>query len=589
MAMNERFWFMTFRPSAGIADCHLVQTALSIVDEPAPSSAIAVEIIGSDSSCWSVFVSTADSTDDPRVLHCLFGLSNDPIRCNDEARFGLPLIDAQITFDGDELIVTADVYTPRADGAPSTPEPRWLMRIANLQEAATNRHASASLGARYRQLVATPDVARPNRELVGQFVDSTPTRNDIRRVEPSGVAVSFNSDVLYPDLFRLSTASAVSPVNVWMGEAGTWYPIPTMASSLYSEASSRSAARPLKRIDRSSVFGSPSFLFEDLEIVGFRTDLPAREHVHTLIQALNFHLEEGQSDFRYREATATVVIELLRYGKMRTRNPGPPFEADDFMSQHELLARVLVGRVDDDTSQARDAAMFVPAIFVDNPWSKVVGRRLQGFPKELVEFRAAGVALDMTGRAKTGERELVPLHAVSEVHLVAGPSSHQPTQILSMSCPDDIDGSASQFFTPPPLSLLATTLFRRAPFDQFDFFGEFDGQEAVEFRRSFARGVLADGFSGYRSVQVAPVDELPVGGMALPKAWITGRCTLDNLEVAFPTGVATLRLEDPPAAPLPWKRLRAALGGAGLVSFPTGDWYRLRCSMELEIDDALAW
>jgi hypothetical protein len=45
----------------------------------------------------------------------------------------------------------------------------------------------------------------------------------------------------------------------------------------------------------------------------------------------------------------------------------------DYQSQHELVVRILVGRVDDDTTQARDAATYVPAIFADNPWSKTIG------------------------------------------------------------------------------------------------------------------------------------------------------------------------------------------------------------------------
>ena len=60
----------------------------------------------------------------------------------------------------------------------------------------------------------------------------------------------------------------------------------------------------------------------------------------------------------------------------------------DYQSQRELVVRILVGRVDDDTAQARDAATYVPAIFVDNPWSKTIGRDLQGFAKCMANFCA---------------------------------------------------------------------------------------------------------------------------------------------------------------------------------------------------------
>jgi hypothetical protein len=387
--------------------------------------------------------------------------------------------------------------------------------------------------------------------------------------------VSFENQVLYPDLARLVPQDPVPAHSLWVGE-------------VEKEGWKQTDSKPRGRFSRSSVFGSPSFVFDGIELVGFRTDLPARDTLSSLVEPLNFHLkktgavstagDDGPIDFKYCAATATVVIELLRYGKMRTDNPEPPFGKADFMSQHELLVRVLVGRVDDDTSQARDAAMFVPAIFVDNPWSKAVGRCLQGFPKMLAEFVAGTVPLDMNGRAKTGAHEPVPLHAVTEVRLVGRPGANsQPAPILTFDCPDAIDGSAGQFFPPPSLPLLSTALFRRAPFEQFDF-------EDEEFRRSFAKVVLTDGFHQFRSVQaspVAPIDEI----RSLPKAWITGLCKVTNVQVAFPAGVATLTLDAPASAPSPWKLLRDTLGGS--LAFPTGDWYRVRCSMKLRIDDAL--
>ena len=64
----------------------------------------------------------------------------------------------------------------------------------------------------------------------------------------------------------------------------------------------------------------------------------------------------------------------------------PPVGREDYQSQHELIVRLLVGRVDDDTAQARAPAVYVPAIFVDNPWSKMLGRDLQGFDKRMANF-----------------------------------------------------------------------------------------------------------------------------------------------------------------------------------------------------------
>ena len=591
--MKAGFWLVTFPPAADVGNCQVLQTALSMAREPPLQGipSVAIEIIQFEPSFWSVLVSAADSADLPRRLHCVSGFSNHPGWCNEAARFGLPVIDADIELVGTTLTITADAYAPRADGKESSPKPIELMRISNLTTAAGSL-TTATSGVQqvsslddlvYRQLVATPDLARPDTLLIGRSVDSRPSRSSVERAKYPEIRVSFEDKVLYPDLFRLAPEKTVAAQTVWTGESEDWYARPM---------------GPPERFNRSSVFGSPSFVFEGIEIVGFRTEVQDRAALSELVKQLNFHREKsgagtvddkGPIDFRYRAATATVVIELLRYGKMRARDPQPPFEADDFMSQHELLVRILVGRVDDDTSQAREAAIFVPAIFVDNPWSKAVGRCLQGFPKLLVEVVAGTVPVDMNGCAKTGAREPLPFHGVTQVRLIdrTGANS-QSAPLLTLDCPDAVDGSAGQFFPPPSLPLLSTALLRRAPFEQFDF-------DDPEFRRGFAKEVLTDGFCRFRSVQVSPVS--PVDEIrSLPKAWIMGSGELRNVEVAFPTGVATLKLEVPPSEPKSWTLLVNALGesqlpgamsGGQTLAFPTGDWYRVRCSMELTVDDAL--
>src|SRR5262249_4232123 len=119
---------------------------------------------------------------------------------------------------------------------------------------------------------------------------------------------------------------------------------------------------PLTRVDRADLFGAPAFRFENVEVLGFRIDLGAygRDFSRDLdepIKPLNFHLEASRGgaavwDFRYRAATRTLLIELLRYGRMKLKSPAPPVGPDDYQSQHELVVRLLVGRVDDDTAQA---------------------------------------------------------------------------------------------------------------------------------------------------------------------------------------------------------------------------------------------
>ena len=65
---------------------------------------------------------------------------------------------------------------------------------------------------------------------------------------------------------------------------------------------------------------------------------------------MNFHPEVGlelggrqraarDPDFRYLPATSTLIIEVLRYGKMRLKSPALPLQIEDYQSQHELLVR----------------------------------------------------------------------------------------------------------------------------------------------------------------------------------------------------------------------------------------------------------
>jgi hypothetical protein len=262
----------------------------------------------------------------------------------------------------------------------------------------------------------------------------------------------------------------------------------------------------------------------------------------------------------------------------------PPFENDDFMPQHELLVRLVVGRVDDDTSQARDAALFIPAIFVDNPWSKAVGRQLQGFPKLLAEFRDRTSAVGMDGRRLQAPFEKVPLHQITEVHLASGVDADaRKTRLLTIECPDEADGSEDEFIAPTVSSFLSNISMRRSRWEQFDFIDP-------EFRRTFAQSVVGEQFGGFRVVQVSPV-----GDIDLPKAWILGRYTLSDVRVAFPSGIATLRLNLPDPAPPGWPPpewgmlLENLRDRPDQLAFTTGEWYRVKCSMELEFDDGLEW
>jgi hypothetical protein len=77
-------------------------------------------------------------------------------------------------------------------------------------------------------------------------------------------------------------------------------------------------------------------------------------------------------------------------------------------------------------------------------------------------------------------------------------------------------------------------------------------------------------------------------------ALITGSIVLNDIETQFPSAVASLTFNRPHGMrdDHPWARLHHLLGKGApdtKLDLPTGSWYRLRCSMDLTIDNGLDW
>lgn len=572
---DGRFWSLLFPPLPGAAVyCDVLKASGAVHDVP-QAAAVVVEIFRRDDdfgTCWSILISVADSLDTPTKLRCIFGVSNRAEECDERAQQGFPMVEGDIRLVGNVLAVDTAFYPPREPGKSAELTMRRLMTVSNLRwNAPANNLASSAprqppaFNPPYWTLQCAPDLACPDSELTGRILAVPPLRESVERSDRPGQIDL--EDALYPDLQALIGSASTSSA-AWIGRFAGWHDPGTRKRRF--------------RFERRSIFGPPSFRFDDIEIVGFRASLKSSSD---LVKRLNFHdTERGRNSpkhFQYRAASSTVVIEMLRYGRMSGEKVPSPFEDDDFMPQHELLVRLVVGRVDDDTGQARDAALFVPAIFVDNPWSKAVGRQLQGFPKVLAEFRSADEGpIGMDGRpVQNPKGDPVPLHKVTEVYLAAGLGAGAPkSRLLTIGYPENDDGSEDQFIAPDLRSLFSGTDMRRAPWNQFDFI---EG----EFRRTFARTVVGEQFGGFRVVQVSPVYD-----MRLPRAWIPGRYTLSNVRVAFPTGVATLRLEKPKSSLPDWATVLDSLRDRPeQLAFATGDWYRVKCSMELQFDDGLEW
>jgi len=587
-----RFWLATFMVSPSALDA----TAAPLL--AAGSRNLAIEVLSdAATSEYAVLFSTVDDPKQPKDLTCLLGFTNAAKPCNIWRDRGIPLVDARIVCDEKARL---SVFSPYFGAELPMRYESLLFALAGMTLDST-QGAEEGLETRYQQALEAPDGAQPEALITRRAVAWTPQRTNVRRLNSLDLHVEA-VPTRYPSLAPLGSGT-LTPVSVWAGDA-----------YLPGDQGGRNRGDILGRVSRADVFGVPAFRFEDVEVLGFRIDLGAygrdfSRDLDRLIRPLNFHLDGASGadapwDFRYRAATRTLVIELLRYGRMKLKSPSPPAGAGDYQSQHELVVRLLVGRVDDDTAQAHSPAVYVPAIFVDNPWSKVVGRDLQGFDKRMATFwvpqDGGDVPLLPDGRVAAaigpggavlaaGERQPRPLGDISRITLVdkAG-SLTGPTLAELDSSPlkyDDWDafesvdlGLALSSFSLPG------TRWRQTDFDE------------AQFRRSFARSAITASLKGFRSIQVSPVAD-----RGLYNAWITGTFVVDDgLRIARPSGIAGLTLHavepDAKAASAPsagtyWNLLCKMLGDGNLaqISLPTGSWYRLLCSMDLTIDDGLDW
>jgi hypothetical protein len=510
------------------------------------TAAIALEIIN-DGDFFAVLFSTVDDVEQPKNLECRIGFVNGTKACSVWRDRGFPLVDATIELKGDSLRVT----TPHFAVEPGAMQYEELFISIDGIRLDEGTDPKATLHSWYNQNQEAPDAVSPATIVCRRGIQWRAERSKVAysKLAPGALRLDMTS-CRSPNLRPLTTGS-IDGAHMWSGTMA----LPESPAILKED---------MLRINRADMFGVPAFRFENVEVVGFRIDLGARpgiaEGLAKLIEPLNFHLNENGSghsvpDFQYRAANRTVLVELLRYGRMKLKSQEAPLSLLDYQSQHELVVRVLVGRVDDDTAQARNAATYVPAIFVDNPWSKIIGRDLQGFAKCMANFSTEQsdgirILLRPDGRPYGGGDE-VPLTAVSRI------SSAERTLGKSMS--DD-----------------RTLLDIELP--------------SAEFRRSSASDVIRQNLRGLRSVQVSPVKD-----RGLPKTWISGTFSIDDdLQMDTPSGGARLTFHSPSDAPKGWEKFCSLLRIAGRhtgepMGFQTGNWYRLRFSMGLIIDNGLDW
>ncbi|SEB16074.1 hypothetical protein [Variovorax sp. YR216] len=583
---------------------------------------LVVEVVSdqkNDSFAVAVSVAFGDPKEPPSKLTCWLAYSNQVQWCDEARKVGFPIVEADIACGANAQTLTIHAARYALSDEPDGKEfgipaalsvgPLLVIERPMLGNSARGTPAGTlALNPTYEKFRVVPDAADAGSSVLVRPSPWAPVRT-LTAIFESGAGLS-SAAAWYPALQRLLGNGKRDCRVAWAGTIAN--PLNRPASAPVPAAPVAPAAPALARggppskpggmatrptwsaAPRRDLFGPPKFAFDDVELVGFRVDLSdvpgVMDELNRMVDGLNFHTRGDMryaDDFRYEVATPWLVIELLRYRKMRLTKNWPPVRTLDYQAQHELLLRVLVGRVDDDTAQARDAAIYVPAIFVDNPWSKALGREVQGFDKVLASFCTTSGGgpcrrLTMDGRLDAASTQRVPLMQVDRVSLVrrVGELVEKEAVVLNIDYGRGVDLTDRDFEQVDLRGVAGRMTPLTGPWRQSDF-------DATEFRRAFARPVLARGFGGFRSLQISPVDEDPrineVG-----KTWIYGSMRTKDLRYRFPTGVASLELPDCKNAPPAWKKLRELMRD-GKMSFPTGCWYRAQCSMVLSIEDGLRW
>lgn len=561
-ADTEHFWF-------GV----MTKVKTTTTTTAAEAYDIAVDVIRDRNRPNAIAVLISSVKDENgRVLECRFGLTN-VVAWGDAFRArGIPAAETLISVDvtGNSIVVRAPLRAMTGDET-EDPEPPVLITLSGVQffEAGGADALREFFPVVYSQLAFSPAAGSPDKEVFA-LAETIATPRELLAALESVVSMDVHETVL-PELkafsgahFRLSRA--------WSG---------VLNDTLEQVLVQRQPAPTPKWTRQAKPFSATGYRFTDVEFVGMRVDLrpygsDADDLLEELIRPLNFHLDAPDPadamSFKYQPAARSLVIELVRYGRMYWGKDVPTEEPDYFESQFELLMRVLVGRVDDGSAQARDPAVFVPAILVDNPWSKLIGREYQGFEKRLARFvdkDGLPVRSTSANRQGTGSR----LFDITGIEQLASldPDAPRGIRVADIDLPP-ID--ADWYCNAEPVDSYGVSLAAGPRWRQSDF-------SRREFRRSFARDVLADGLDSFHSIQVAAVDTRP-----LPFAWITGTFTLRGLRAAFPRGVATLTLKDHDGLPCAFRRLCKLMEG-GPIAMPTGDWYVGKSSVDLKVDDGL--
>ena len=590
-----RFWLATFAPKAGRPRRPLPPAVQPFLSPAAPLISsddlpLAVEII-EDKGEYAVLFSVVNDLEAPTEFTCRIGFANGAKSCNVWTDRGFPLVDAAIERTKDNVIA---VHSPCFVGTNSAMQyKRETVLVAKLPRISRAPQSTLLSRTEYKQALRTPDIASPATHIGSVAIAWAPlSRSNVKKFERFQSTYKANPS-RYFDL-RPFPHKPAKPVGLWSGniELPVWKDRDVSRGKLVTSS-------------RSDTFGVAAFEFEDVEVLGFRIDprrtnqgkLDLDKQLSELVAPLNFHrnlstnkfsavTRSAVSDFQFKPAASTVMIELLHYGKMKLKIATQPLTTADYQSQHEFLARMIVGRVDDDTAQARDPATFVPAIFVDNPWSKSLGRTVQGFDKRMADFFVGTDVLRPDGTVGASEKQQPkPLGSISKIALTDKTGGKHGATLICLECPPEaLDDRA--FETVDPGLALGPVPIAPMGWLQSDF-------DQAEYRRAFARSVAQGRFKEYNSIQVSPVGATGLRQqLERQTTWISGAMKfVSNVQFAQPNGTARLTFHTDSSSPKAWNDLCKLFGidegGKSHIIMPAGTWYRMRCSLNLNIKNGL--
>jgi hypothetical protein len=388
-----------------------------------------------------------------------------------------------------------------------------------------------------------------------------------------------NPDVLAPADLGLTT-----PVTSKDGYRASGLTLGVQVESAPQHPVVRSARNgKLLRQRRGDPQAAPAYLFNDVEIVGFR--LPVRSDLLQAVCDTWLNDPFPKRTYKYVPAKVDLVVECLDYPSIRSENPPPGMSAQTATRQRELVFRILVGRVDEDGRMLRAPAVFCPFVFVDSVTSLISGREVIGYPKVLASFTSLG---------ERGQFDACKVMATPP-----GPASPGPLSLVTFDCrfdrnPPDVedlflvqDESRQRIQEPDPFIEKTRVRASSLPLDiNFAWWGVSDLQSGGTDGEAFMESWLEGQSYGYAGLQVKRFPDARRMQQDCYNEIVECEYTLLQAAVSLPQHDASLYFPTDEGNDV--YGIARAFGFPPVVPVPPGSWYRTKVDFAFRVTDPLA-